>query len=171
MRRAFFDKFAHGGNSSIPLHTSLPLQAIEAECNRNSVLHRTPCRQGGRNPSRVVGSARRNPRTVRFLRALEPLSSRLASDPLSHGERPLISPCRRASHNIARTRHIHFSSRLCSFLRGTDHAAFLGDIGCTFSCFVLIRNRHVVQGQAARDWPIRKALFRVLNPHLVLREV
>jgi hypothetical protein len=27
------------------------------------------------------------------------------------------------------------------------------------------------KGMAARDWPIRKAIFRALNPHLVLREV
>jgi hypothetical protein len=27
------------------------------------------------------------------------------------------------------------------------------------------------KGATARDWPIRKAIFRVLNPHLVLREV
>jgi hypothetical protein len=27
------------------------------------------------------------------------------------------------------------------------------------------------KGMAARDWPIRKAIFRALNPHLILREV
>jgi hypothetical protein len=27
------------------------------------------------------------------------------------------------------------------------------------------------KGATARDWPIRKAIFRALNPHLVLREV
>lgn len=27
------------------------------------------------------------------------------------------------------------------------------------------------KGATARDWPIRKAIFKALNPHLILREV
>jgi hypothetical protein len=38
-------------------------------------------------------------------------------------------------------------------------------------CVEGIRVVEDAKGMAARDWPIRKALFRVLNPHLVLKEV
>lgn len=38
-------------------------------------------------------------------------------------------------------------------------------------CVEGVRVVEDAKGMAARDWPIRKAIFKALNPHLVLKEV